>query len=114
MTPPQLSPVRRFALTGRIVTMNAGDEVIDHGTLYVQGNSIIAAQHAKAPPPSGFESIKPIATGGAIYPGLIELHNHLSYNALRLWNVPRQFENRAQWARHPSYAQMVTGPMAVI
>jgi 5-methylthioadenosine/S-adenosylhomocysteine deaminase len=114
MTLPGASPIRRFALAGRIVTMNARDDVIEHGALYVQGNAIVAVQDAKAPPPPGFESIKPVLTGGALYPGLIELHNHLSYNTLRLWDVPRKFDNRAQWARHPAYAQMVTGPMAVI
>jgi len=114
MSTPQASPIRRYALTGRVVTMNGHDDVLEHGAVYVQGNSIVAVQDAKVPPPAGFEAIKPISTGGAIYPGLIELHNHLSYNTLRLWDVPRKFDNRAQWARHPSYAQRITGPMAVI
>jgi 5-methylthioadenosine/S-adenosylhomocysteine deaminase len=114
MSAPQPEAVRRLALTGRIVTMNGRDEVIEHGTLYIEGNSIAAAQDSKAPPPAGFETTKPVATRASLYPGLIELHNHLSYNTLRLWDVPRKFDNRAQWARHPTYAQMVTGPMAVI
>jgi imidazolonepropionase-like amidohydrolase len=90
MSTPQVSPVRRFALSGRVVTMNGRDDVLEHGTVYVQGNSIVAVEDAKAPPPASFEAIKPINTGGAIYPGLIELHNYLSYNTLRLWNVPRK------------------------
>jgi hypothetical protein len=104
----------RFALSGRVVTMNAERKVIEHGTVYVEGNAIAAVQESTAPAPAGFESVKPLATGGAIYPGLIELHNHLSYNTLRLWNVPRKFDNRGQWGRHPSYKQMITGPMAVL
>ncbi len=28
---------------------------------------------------------------GTIYPGLIELHNHITYNILKLWNVPVRF-----------------------
>jgi 5-methylthioadenosine/S-adenosylhomocysteine deaminase len=105
---------RRWAVSGRIVTMNARDQVIEDGTLYIENDKMAAVQDSKAPAPSGFQDIKPIATKAALYPGLIELHNHLSYNTLRLWNVPRKFDNRAQWARHPLYAQMITGPMAVI
>ena len=36
-------------------------------------------------------------SGGTLYPGLIELHNHLAYNALRLWQVPKKYENRDEW-----------------
>ena len=35
-------------------------------------------------PPAGFDGIGPVDTGGTLFPGLIELHNHLSYNALPL------------------------------
>jgi hypothetical protein len=35
---------------------------------------------------------------GTLFPGLIELHNHPSYNALPLWSpVPKRFTNRGQW-----------------
>ena len=33
--------------------------------------------------------------GDFLFPGLIELHNHLSYDALPLWDVPKRFSNRA-------------------
>jgi cytosine/adenosine deaminase-related metal-dependent hydrolase len=114
--PPKTPPTdtRRLALSGRIVTMNGKDEVFAQGTLYIAGNTIVAVQESRAPAPAGFESIAPLDTKGTLYPGMMELHNHLSYNALRLWNVPKKFDNRAQWARHPSYAQMVTGPMGLL
>ena len=39
-----------------------------------------------------------VDTGGTLFPGLIELHNHLGYNALPLWwPVPKRFEHRGQW-----------------
>src|SRR5439155_1506099 len=58
-----------------------------------------------------------LVTGGTVYPGLIELHNHLSYNCLRLWQVPRQFTNRDQWSScqmQAVYRQLISGPMKVI
>jgi hypothetical protein len=52
---------------------------------------------------------------GTIFPGLIELHNHLSYNALPLWSpVPKRFENRGQWPNHKDYRPLVSGPMTVL
>ena len=55
-----------------------------------------------------------IKTGGTIYPGLIELHNHLSYNILPLWNVPKTFSNRDQWGKVPDYRKLISGPMQVL
>ena len=57
----------------------------------------------------------PSNTGGTIFPGLIELHNHLSYNALPLWSpVPKRFQHRGQWPDHPDYRKLISGPMTVV
>jgi hypothetical protein len=104
----------RFVLLGRVVTMDDAFTVVDDGALYVDANHVAAVLPAKAPPPAGFENALRVRTGGTLYPGLIDIHNHLSYNALRLWRVPQRFDNRAQWARHREYAQLVTGPMGVL
>jgi hypothetical protein len=67
------------------------------------------------PAPDGFETAAVLQTGGTIFPGLIELHNHLSYNALPLWApVPKRFTDRDQWADHRDYRPLVSGPMTVI
>ena len=104
----------RYVLLGRVVTMDDAFTVVDDGALYVEGNHIAAVQPSKAPAPVGFENALRVRTSGTLYPGLIDIHNHLSYNALRLWRVPQRFDNRAQWARHREYAQLVTGPMGVL
>ncbi len=49
-----------------------------------------------------------------MFPGLIELHNHLAYNALRLWQVPKKYSNRDQWSGIPEYRKLVSGPMTVV
>ena len=67
------------------------------------------------PAPIGFDGITPLSTGGTIYPGLIELHNHLSYNVLPLWSpVPKLFQHRGQWPDHPDYRKLISGPMTVV
>jgi cytosine/adenosine deaminase-related metal-dependent hydrolase len=88
--------------------------VLPRGTVYIDKGSILAVQDSAAPAPPGFEAISVVATGGTLFPGLIELHNHLSYNALQLWQVPKKFTNRDQWGGTPEYRRLVTGPMTVL
>jgi 5-methylthioadenosine/S-adenosylhomocysteine deaminase len=64
--------------------------------------------------PDGFAGVVPLETGGTVLPGLIELHNHLAYNALPLWNLPQAYTNRDQWGNTPIYHQLVTAPMKTI
>ena len=103
-----------FALGGRVVTMNDHAEVIDEGVVYVGKGAIVAVQEREAPPPFGLEDLKVLDTRGTIYPGLIDLHDHLSYNALQLWDVPKRYTNRDQWAQGDTYRKLVTGPMKVL
>ena len=104
----------RFALRGRIVTMDAADTVLSDGVVYIAGGLIHAVTPADVPAPPGYETVVPLATGGTVYPGLIELHNHLPYDVLRLWDVPRRYTNRSQWGGTADYHRMVTGPMTVL
>ncbi|MHA2426943.1 MAG: S41 family peptidase [Candidatus Hermodarchaeia archaeon] len=104
----------RYGLEGTIVTMDDYYTVIPHGVVYINGDTIVAVQPASSPTPTGYEDIPIVKTEGTIFPGLIELHNHLSYNILPLWDVPRQFTNRGQWARHPAKRKWITAPMHVL
>jgi len=104
----------RFALGGKIVTMDDQDTVYEKGVIYIEKNKIVAVQSSPSQIPTGFENVPVIKTGGTIYPGLIELHNHLSYNILPLWDVPKIFTNRGQWARHPEKRKLITAPMHVL
>lgn len=106
--------VPQYALEGRVVTMDAAYSVLDTGSVYIDGGKIVAVNPTGTPPPAGYEHAPIIQTGGTIYPGLIELHNHLSYNALQLWQVPRRYTNRSQWSGTPEYRQRISGPMEVL
>ena len=102
------------AIRGRIVTMDAAGTVLADGVAYIADAAIAAVLPADQAPPAGFEHVPRVRAGGTVYPGLIELHNHLSYNCLQLWQVPRPFANRGQWSTGPDYRRLISGPMQVI
>jgi cytosine/adenosine deaminase-related metal-dependent hydrolase len=105
----------KLALAGRVVTMDDAFSVRTDAVVYIDRGAIIAVQDRAQPAPTGFEDIPRVNTGGTIFPGLIELHNHLSYNALPLWSpVPKLFEHRGQWPEHPDYRKLISGPMTVV
>ena len=105
----------KLALAGRVVTMDDAFTVIADGVVYVEHGAIVAVQERSQAPPEGFAQLSPLATRGTIYPGLIELHNHLAFNALPRWSpVPKRFEHRGQWTEHPDYRKLISGPMTVV
>ncbi|MGH8834823.1 MAG: amidohydrolase family protein [Actinomycetes bacterium] len=104
-----------YVLDGRVVTMGPRG-VISDGRIYLRGRNIEAVGSSADPVPAGFGGAPRVATGGTIYPGLIELHNHLAYNAMPLWDVPKRYSNNGQW-RSPSnqdYRRRITKPSQVL
>jgi cytosine/adenosine deaminase-related metal-dependent hydrolase len=104
----------RLALAGRIAVVDEAFAMIPRGVVYIDKGSIVAAQDAAAPAPPGFASVPVVDTRGTIFPGLIELHNHLAYNALSLWAVPKRYGNRDQWSGTDEYRKLISGPMQVL
>jgi len=113
---PVIDPAEgpQLVLRGQIVTMDGTRRVVQDGLLWIDKGSIVAVTAKGGPGPSGFEGVPVVNTQGTIFPGLIELHNHLSYNLLRLWAVPRKYSNRGQWAGIPEYRSTISGPMKVL
>jgi cytosine/adenosine deaminase-related metal-dependent hydrolase len=105
----------RLALAGRVVTMDDRFTVKKNAVVYIDKGSIVAVRNRSAGSPAGFADVAIVETGGTIFLGLIELHNHLSYNALPLWSpVPQLYGDRGQWPRHPDYRRLISGPMTVV
>ena len=105
----------KLALAGRVVTMDEAFTVKTDAVIYIDRGSIVAVQDRAMAAPTGFDEVAPVDTGGTLFPGLIELHNHLSYNALPLWSpVPKLFQHRGQWPDHPDYRKLISGPMTVV
>jgi 5-methylthioadenosine/S-adenosylhomocysteine deaminase len=113
---PPIDPLDgpKMALAGDIVAMDDALNVTRNGRLYIEKGAIVAIRRATDPVPPGFENVSVLNTGGTMFPGLIELHNHLAYNALRLWQVPKKYNNRDQWSGIPEYRKLVSGPMTVV
>jgi hypothetical protein len=103
-----------YALLGRLVTMNQTEDVIAKGAIYIDNGRIAHVDDATATPPQGFENCLTVDTGGTIYPGLVELHNHLSYNILPLWNVPQKYTDRSQWKSSLEKTVAISGPMQLL
>jgi hypothetical protein len=103
-----------FVLTGRVVTMNADREVIDDGQVAISDGRIVAVAASREKMPAAFAAAPRIDTGGTLYPGLIDLHNHFVYNVLGLWPVPKRYDDRSQWPRNPNYAKEVTLPVRAL
>ncbi len=97
-----------------MVTMDSDGTVLEKGTVYVDKGAIVAVQETGSPAPPGLEDVETVRTGGTIYPGLIDLHNHLAYDVLTLWNVPRLFAHRGLWSSHPDKRRLITIPMTVL
>jgi len=108
---PMIGP--KYVLEGKVVTMGPQGTVA-RGAIYIDAGEIRAVQSSRKAPPAGFEDASRISTGDTIYPGLIELHNHLSYNAMPLWDVPQKYSNNGQWKNHPDYRCLITKPSQVL
>ncbi len=107
-------PIDRYVVEGRIVTMGPSG-VIDDGAIFVDGGVIEAIQPVSDPNPEPkYDAAPRVRTGDTIYPGLIELHNHLSYNAMPLWDVPTKYSNNGQWRGTESYTRDITKPSQVL
>ncbi len=105
-------PPEAIVVRGRVVSFD--QPVLDHGAVYVGADEHIhAVQDASAPAPAGFASARVVETGGAIYPGLIDLHNHIAYNGLSLWTPPgrtKPYTARTQWPNDKSYDPLISDP----
>ena len=108
---PMVGP--KYVLEGKVVTMGP-EGVVPRGAIYIDAGVITAVQESRKKPPPGFEGAPRIRTGDTIYPGLIELHNHLCYNAMPLWDVPLKYSNNGQWKNHEDYRRLITKPSQVL
>jgi cytosine/adenosine deaminase-related metal-dependent hydrolase len=109
---PASSP--SWAIAGRVVTMDRASTVVADGAVWIKDAAIAAITSRGDATPAGFDGIAPVETRGTIFPGLIELHNHIAYNVLPLWQVPKKYTNRDTWGNSEDYHRLVTAPMKTI
>lgn len=53
-----------------------------------------------------------LETETVVFPGLMDMHNHIKYNVLPLWRGGQsQYSNRYEWRGYGAYSEEVTGMM---
>ena len=103
-----------LVLNGPVVTLDPARPLLDAGSVYVGDDGRIeAVQDQGEPAPAGFDATARLPTRGVLYPGLIDLHNHLAYNHRSLWQPPGHpdpFASRDQWPRLDAYVTDIRLP----
>ena len=89
-------PVFEYALRGLVVTP---DGPRTNWTVHVRDDLVVAVTNAAIP------GITNVNTGGIIFPGLFDVHNHLSYNSFpTLMFNEFPFGHRNEWAATAEYS----------
>ena len=108
-----------YVLKGRLVLMTGEEDVINEGHILVKDGMIEAIWESTPPPTINLTGVHVIDTHATIYPGLLDLHNHLHYNQAPLWEMTPHlpadqrnawggYNNRYEWKNHPDYSEQVT------
>lgn len=105
-----------LVVRGHLVTFDEARPEVPDGALYVDRDGlIVAVAAASEAPPDGFAGANVVEAGDAVvYPGLIDLHNHIAYNCLALWIAPGRDEpwtQRYEWPKDPDYLPSITLPV---
>ncbi len=96
-----------LAITGTLVTPQ---EIVPSGTVLIQNGKIIAAGSQVQLPPG----VTVVRTDGIIAPGLIDLHNHLTWNVFPRWKPIEEFGSRYDWQQKAVYNVLMTVPHAAL
>jgi 5-methylthioadenosine/S-adenosylhomocysteine deaminase len=106
-----------LVVQGAVVTMRPSGETYEQGAVYIDDHGLIAAVTPQDPEPGGFQAAPRVHSGGLLYPGLIDLHNHLLYNSLPLWTEPARpspWTSHNQWVDAPTYPTAVSAPARLL
>jgi cytosine/adenosine deaminase-related metal-dependent hydrolase len=98
---------RSYALRGTVVTP---DTVIDDGIVLVTDGRI-SAVGANLVVPTGVPTID---TQAVIFPGLIDIHNHITWNAFPRWTPTPTVTARYDWLTMPAYTAALDKPHGVV
>ena len=101
----------QYVLHGRVITMKSEVDIIEDGYVVVVSKNIKGIYKSIDQIPEIYSSFKVVETNCDIFPGLMDLHNHLAYNVISLWNIPKKYTNRSQWRANPSYRNNISYPV---
>jgi cytosine/adenosine deaminase-related metal-dependent hydrolase len=104
---------RRYILKGTLVTMDESLPEPDRvfaGAIHVQGNRILDLVPEGDPLPPHAAGAPVLETAGLILPGLLNIHDHLTFNTLPAWDVPGLMEDVSDWTALDDYQTHVRYP----
>ena len=129
-------PAQGIILRGTVVTMDATGTILHNGNVLVRNGKIIATwQGSRVPVGTPINNALKIdlGPGALIFPGLINLHNHPTYNMLNPWPAPSShveaglgrplgtepYANRYQWdisggTPAPEFGRLVDNPSSLL
>src|SRR5207249_4280059 len=90
-------------LGGTVVTP---DQVISNAWVIIRDGRIAAIRRS-SPSSSAGPVIK---SGGIIFPGFVDLHNHPMYSVFERWQPTTKFKNRYEWRALQAYNDFVGNP----
>lgn len=104
-----------LVLAGKVVTMNDAGDVLPGARVWIREGRIAAVVKAGEPLPAESAGARLVDTGGAIYPGLIDLHNHPEYAIYPLLPISRAYKDRYEWRYYDDpYNLRITNPQAAL
>jgi 5-methylthioadenosine/S-adenosylhomocysteine deaminase len=100
---PAQEPIAGYALRGTLVTPGG---IVENGTIFIRQGKIVAVGTNVDLP----ANVTLIDTHDVIAPGLIDLHNHLTWNVFPRWHPVQEFGNRYDWQQKPVYQTLIGSP----
>ena len=98
-----------YVLSGTVVTMESESSVLLNGHVLVVDGMISEVWSEGQTMPTAAEGVEQIDTGGIIYPGLLDVHNHPHYNAIPIWDHGTDgWNNRYEWRTETAYKNAIT------
>lgn len=105
-----------LVLAGTVAPMRPGheDETFVGRVWFGDDGAVAAVTRQGESAPAGFDTAHELDVGDAvIYPGLVDLHSHLSYNSLPLWADPDRetpYLHHDSWPGADGYPELVSWP----
>ena len=111
----QWKPDAGLIIIGKVVTMNDAGDVLPNARIWLADGKIMAIAKAGEALPEAAKDAIVIDTKGAIYPGMIDLHNHPDYAIYPLLPITKKYQDRYEWRWYDNdYNKRITYPQELM
>ncbi len=104
-----------IVLIGKLVTMNDAGDVLPNARVWLKNGKIEAIARTGETLPEASAGAVVVNTGGVIYPGMIDLHNHPEYSHYPVLPIGKKYRDRYEWRWYDDdYNKRITFPQQVL